>query len=159
MGHPCSCTLSEWLAWAIRETPRASRISNLVASSLDQFCENGWRLLGLPVGGFVMSLSPVDPYAVLGLTPDASPTEITAAYRRAVRACHPDTDRPDPDRLAEVLAAYQFLRGPDRRGTHQQRPSSTHSAGARTIPVRVHRFPPGNGSDLRVGPVRRHPCP
>lgn len=101
----------------------------------------------------------MDPYAVLGLTSEASPTEITAAYRRAVRACHPDTDRPDPDRLAEVLAAYRLLRGPDRRGSHLQRSSSVGSPGARTIPVRVHRTPPGHGPDLRAGPVRRHPSP
>ena len=32
-----------------------------------------------------------DPYAVLGLPPTATLDEITRAYRRQVRALHPDT--------------------------------------------------------------------
>lgn len=96
----------------------------------------------------------VDPYAVLGVSRGASQAEIAAAYRRAVRASHPDgpSDRaePDPDRLAAVVEAYQRLRraGPDRvrRGE--------------SIPVRVHRAGPAGDParepDLRAGPVRCH---
>jgi curved DNA-binding protein CbpA len=101
-----------------------------------------------------------DPYAVLGVDPDASTAEITAAYRRAVRACHPDTASPDRDRLADVIAAYRHLRDRSREqdaqppaGDHQRR--SPHGV---RIPVRVHpRDSPPTGPDLRVGPVRRHP--
>ncbi|WP_085241812.1 J domain-containing protein [Mycobacterium europaeum] len=34
---------------------------------------------------------PADPYAVLGVTPTATPAEITHAFRVKLRALHPDT--------------------------------------------------------------------
>jgi len=102
-----------------------------------------------------MSVRRPDPYAVLGVSPDASQSEITTAYRRAVRACHPDAAHPDRERLAAVIAAYQLLRDPGRRATHDQRPQPMHQAS--TIPVRVHRATPAHQPDLRAGPVRYHP--
>jgi curved DNA-binding protein CbpA len=87
-----------------------------------------------------------DPYAVLGVSQDATPAEINAAYRSAVRACHPDTARPDRERLAAVIAAYRQLRRQRARATGQ----------GENIPVRVHK-PREPGPDLRAGPVRRHP--
>jgi hypothetical protein len=56
----------------------------------------------------------VDPYAVLGLPPDASPPEVAAAYRRLAKRLHPDV-APGPEaarRMAEVNAAYTALRRP-----------------------------------------------
>ena len=53
-----------------------------------------------------------DPYAVLGVDRSASAARITAAYRRLVRALHPDTrpgPPPAPERLGEVLTAYETL--------------------------------------------------
>ena len=102
-----------------------------------------------------MSTDQPDPYTVLGVNPGASTAEIAAAYRRAVRACHPDTPHPDRDRLAAVIAAYRQLRDRDVRPptAHYQR--SSHG---RDIPVRIH---PGSAPpptpDLWAGPVRRHP--
>ncbi|MEV5320356.1 J domain-containing protein, partial [Streptomyces sp. NPDC052687] len=61
---------------------------------------------------------PRDHYAVLGVPRSASAREITVAYRRLVRALHPDTAPRDPavpDDLAAVLAAYDTLRDPGRR--------------------------------------------
>lgn len=66
-----------------------------------------------------------DPYAVLGLSPTATPDEITRAYRTQVRALHPDT-RVSPksalpvadDQLQRVLAAYALLRDPERRARY-----------------------------------------
>jgi DnaJ-class molecular chaperone len=105
-----------------------------------------------------MSPDQPDPYAVLGLNPDASSVEIAAAYRCAVRACHPDTSHPNRDRLAAVIAAYRQLR--DQRGDQDAHPSAGHhqrSAGAADIPVRIHhRSTDTSGPDLRAGPVRRH---
>ena len=100
-----------------------------------------------------MSTDQPDPYAVLGVNPGASSAEITAAYRSAVRACHPDTPHPDRDRLAAVIAAYRRLR--DQLRDQEARPRSSRGTG---IPVRVHRrssAPPD--PDLRAGPVRHHP--
>ncbi|QRP42819.1 J domain-containing protein [Amycolatopsis sp. FDAARGOS 1241] len=96
---------------------------------------------------------PPDPYAVLGLDPSANAAEITAAYRRAVRDCHPDTARPDRDRLAAVIAAYRHLRD------HHPQPPATghrHSPHAHEIPVRVHPRTTPPTPDLRAGPVHRH---
>lgn len=105
-----------------------------------------------------MSVRRPDPYAILGVSPDASHSEITTAYRRAVRACHPDAAHPDRERLAAVIAAYQLLRDPDRRATHHQHPQPTQPMHqASTIPVRVHRTTPAHQADLRAGPVRYHP--
>lgn len=95
-----------------------------------------------------------DPYAVLGLCPDATDAEITAAYRRLVRAHHPDGPHPDRDRLAAVLAAYHALHDRGRSQPPDERP-----AGATRIPVRVHRRVDRQAPEpeLRAGPVRRHP--
>ncbi|MBB5157296.1 J domain-containing protein [Saccharopolyspora phatthalungensis] len=101
-----------------------------------------------------------DPYVVLGVDPGASSAEITAAYRRAVRACHPDTPDPDRDRLAAVIAAYHRPRDQFRE-QEEHPPARGHpwsSARGVEIPVRVHpRDPPPAEPDLRAGPVRRHP--
>jgi curved DNA-binding protein CbpA len=105
-----------------------------------------------------MSVSRPDPYATLGVSPDVSHSEITTAYRRAVRACHPDAAHPDRERLAAVIAAYQLLRDPDRRTAHDQRHQLTQPMHqVSTIPVRVHRATPAHQPDLRAGPVRYHP--
>jgi curved DNA-binding protein CbpA len=62
-----------------------------------------------------------DPYAVLGLPPTATPDEIRRAYRRQLRAHHPDTRTtpqslpPADEHLRRVLAAYAMLRDPERR--------------------------------------------
>jgi curved DNA-binding protein CbpA len=110
-----------------------------------------------------MSTDQPDPYAVLGVNPDASSAEITAAYRRAVRACHPDAPHPDRDRLAAVIAAYRQLRNQprDHLGDQDAHSPSAHrppSSRAADIPVRVHhRSPAPPEPDLRAGPVRRHP--
>ncbi|NIH88330.1 J domain-containing protein [Amycolatopsis granulosa] len=84
----------------------------------------------------------MDPYAVLGVPRDATPAQISAAYRRLVRELHPDAADPDPERLAEVLAAYRALR-------------------ERPVPVappqparRVRRRPSPGEPDIRAGPVR-----
>lgn len=53
----------------------------------------------------------MDPWAALGLEPDASPAEVTAAYRRLAKRFHPDRagDR-GAQRMAEINAAYDQLR-------------------------------------------------
>jgi curved DNA-binding protein CbpA len=61
-----------------------------------------------------------DPYEVLGVTRDADPATVTAAYRRLVREHHPDIhvgDGPDERaarhrRMASINAAYRILNDP-----------------------------------------------
>lgn len=67
-----------------------------------------------------------DPYAVLGVPPTATPDEIRHAYRRQVRAHHPDTrttrqSLPSADEhLRRLLAAYAMLRDPERRARYDR---------------------------------------
>jgi curved DNA-binding protein CbpA len=106
--------------------------------------------------------SPRDPHDLLGVPRDATPAEITAAYRALVRVLHPDTRRgpADPARFAEVLAAYELLRDPRGRAADEDRRpfADPPPASAKIpIPVRVHPHSPLRRPDIRVGPVRRHP--
>lgn len=59
-----------------------------------------------------------DPYEVLGVAKDASPSEIKSAYHRLARQHHPDVnngDREAEERFKEVNEAYQILVDPQRR--------------------------------------------
>jgi curved DNA-binding protein CbpA len=119
-----------------------------------------------------------DPYAVLGVTPVATPAEIHHAFRVKVRSLHPDTRHPRVDgaardeQLEQLIAAYQRLRDPERRALYdssatapprQQPPSPSPSRrvsatpkGPLTIPVTHHGQSPAATHLLWAGPVRRH---
>ncbi|MGW2815740.1 J domain-containing protein [Streptomyces sp. NPDC001415] len=83
-----------------------------------------------------------DHYTVLGLRAEASPEQITSAYRTLIRALHPDA-RPsglDADaELAEVIAAYQVLHDPLLRSAYDaERNQKRRAAGHPVrIPVRT----------------------
>ncbi|MBI4936130.1 MAG: J domain-containing protein [Actinobacteria bacterium] len=56
--------------------------------------------------------SNADFYTVLGVPADASPKDVTRAFRRCALECHPDThpgDAAAADRFLEVVAAYDVL--------------------------------------------------
>jgi len=58
-----------------------------------------------------------DPYAVLGVRPNATTATIAAAYRTLARRHHPDVS-PAPDaeqRMADINAAWAILRDPGQR--------------------------------------------
>ena len=50
-----------------------------------------------------------DYYAVLGVSSNASPKEITKSYRKLARTHHPDASGGNEDRFKEVSAAYDVL--------------------------------------------------
>jgi curved DNA-binding protein CbpA len=54
----------------------------------------------------------IDPYAVLGLSRNASAPDIKQAYFTLVRQHPPERD---PDMFKRIRAAYERLRDPDRR--------------------------------------------
>lgn len=49
-------------------------------------------------------------YRVLGLSPGADDDAVKAAYRRQVKAVHPDADGGDPEAFRRLTAAYETLR-------------------------------------------------
>ena len=105
-----------------------------------------------------------DPYAVLGLTPEASDDDLDHAFRSLVRQLHPDTrtpPEPGPDadkRLQELLTAYATLRDPISRAAHDR--AHTRPTTPRTAVTPHHHGPPAaqhvhhSEPAIRVGPVR-----
>lgn len=77
-------------------------------------------------------------YDTLAVGPDASAAEIRAAYRRAARAHHPDTQgEASAARMAEVNEAWRVLSDPGRRRTYdltlaQPATATEYVAGARS---------------------------
>lgn len=64
-----------------------------------------------------------DYYATLGVAKDASPAEISKAYRKLARQLHPDRrpgDKAAEDRFKEVSEAYSVLSSPDKRKEYDQ---------------------------------------
>lgn len=102
-----------------------------------------------------------DPYAVLGVTPAATPAEIAHAFRAKLRALHPDTRNAgsaagEETQLPQVLAAYALLRDPQRRSAYdRQRPTQRDPAPVR-INITRHVDPPAKSRrpPLWAGPVR-----
>ena len=122
-----------------------------------------------------------DPYLVLGVSPTATPAEITHAYRTRLRAHHPDTRHTPPsqtadDDLRQVLAAYALLRDPTRRADYDRAtahaatppphspggptPADRPPAGRVQIPITYHSTNTAaahvSSPPLRAGQVRRH---
>jgi curved DNA-binding protein CbpA len=103
-----------------------------------------------------MPLDGDDLYAILGLAPDVSQAQIGHAYRRLVRAHHPDI-HPDPDSTALTAAvdAYAILRDPARRAAYDRsrRSARDQPPGPPPPVARRHR----SVLDIHAGPVRWHP--
>jgi len=64
-----------------------------------------------------------DPYAVLGVKPDATQDEIRKAYRRLAKKLHPDLnpgDRPSEEKFKQVATAYNLLGDAEKRGRYDR---------------------------------------
>jgi curved DNA-binding protein len=79
-----------------------------------------------------MDVMQADPYELLGVAPDATGAEITAAYRALARRLHPDVnDDPDAAEHFKVLTgAYNTLSDPDARARHDRDEAARTSASA-----------------------------
>jgi curved DNA-binding protein CbpA len=113
-----------------------------------------------------MSEPGTDLYAVLGLQPDATPTEISHAYRVLLRRHHPDTrtgqidqSAPSDAALQQILDAYAVLRDPERRAAYDDQTGQTRRP-APTTPG-IPRFRPSAGQanepPIQAGPVYWQP--
>ena len=73
-----------------------------------------------------MLRSPIRPYDVLGISPNADYETVKAAFRKAVKSCHPDLNpgsREAERRLRQVIAARRtILRNLERRENCGRRP-------------------------------------
>ena len=107
----------------------------------------------------------MDPYAVLDVSPTATPAEITHAYRRKLHTHHPDTrSQASPagadERLRDILAAYALLRDPKLRADYDRTLGLTAHPDAQSsgsIQVEVNRSDgPDGRPPLWAGPVRWH---
>src|SRR6201994_236760 len=66
---------------------------------------------------------PSDYYEVLGVSRDASDTEIKKAFRGLARELHPDVNAHDPEaeeKFKEAAEAYEVLSDAERRRTYDQ---------------------------------------
>lgn len=63
-------------------------------------------------------MTPMDPFAILGLAPGAAATDVTAAYRELAKRWHPDRGGGEEAarRMAEINVAYELLRAGEARG-------------------------------------------
>lgn len=87
-------------------------------------------------------------WAALGLRPDARPADVKRAYRKLLRAYHPDTGTGDADLLNKVQALYRQVteswagRDSDARARAAAAPASDGSDfdARRTSPLAAYRF-------------------
>lgn len=105
-----------------------------------------------------------DFYAILGVTPEADAAQITRAFRTLARALHPDaapdTASAEPERLAQVIAAWHVLHDPAKRAAYDRtRTPATPKTAEAPAPEREHpgREPRRDGdAGLTAGPTRIH---
>jgi DnaJ-class molecular chaperone len=78
-------------------------------------------------------MNDANPYFVLGVGPDATPAEIRAAFREAVRQRHPDTATVPTDDAAvgDLIDAYRLLSDPAARAGYD----ASQSPKRRTTPT------------------------
>jgi hypothetical protein len=80
----------------------------------------------------------VDPFAVLGVAPDAAPRELSAAYRELAKRWHPDRGggAEAQRRMAEINAAYDLLRAGELRAGSGPPPPPTGRTARFSDPLR-----------------------
>ncbi|MDO8589566.1 MAG: DnaJ domain-containing protein [Armatimonadota bacterium] len=68
-------------------------------------------------------MAKLDYYECLGISQEATHAEVKRAYRRMVKANHPDSNPDDPEaaeRLKEIVAAYELLGDARRRARYDR---------------------------------------
>jgi DnaJ-class molecular chaperone len=104
---------------------------------------------------------PPDPYATLGLSRDATPDQIRAAYRVLAKKHHPDLNpgnAASEERFKAVNSANDLLSDPEKRGRFDR--GEIDAAGDPTSPEppRYHRYADtAEGARYRAGPDDDNP--
>jgi DnaJ domain len=75
-----------------------------------------------------------DPYAVLGVAPDASDADLRAAYRAALRRAHPDSGG-SGDGISSITAAWQLVGDPRRRAAFDRQAQASPDRGESPQPA------------------------
>ncbi len=73
----------------------------------------------------------MDPYTVMGLSPDATDEEIKKKYRTLVRQYHPDLNPDDADaacRMSEINEAYELIRSGSREHIRTDKETAEHGS-------------------------------
>ena len=93
-----------------------------------------------------------DYYAVLEISPQASPRAIAEAYDRLSRRYQPDEDAPptDPERMSEIDEAFDILDDPQRRAEYD-RLRAPPSAAAAAVSEAIATARPKNPSRVACG--------
>ncbi|KAL4068287.1 hypothetical protein V8B97DRAFT_2024887 [Scleroderma yunnanense] len=78
-----------------------------------------------------LSAGAKDPYQILGVSKDASPTDIKKAYFSLARKYHPDTspDKGAQDKFLEIQEAYDVLKDDKKRAAYDQFGSASQQPG------------------------------
>ncbi len=74
-----------------------------------------------------------NPYAVLGVSENASPDEVKKAYRKKARENHPDLNPGDPaaaERMNQINEAYDRIMNPEKYEARDRRAGASGASGA-----------------------------
>ncbi|KAI3712819.1 hypothetical protein L1987_71385 [Smallanthus sonchifolius] len=89
-------------------SPHPSPISATVYSTGETTC-------------FAPSISPPSLYRILGISTEATGSEIKTAYRRLARTSHPDVKDSSGEEFMKIHDAYSTLSDPDKRADYDRR--------------------------------------
>lgn len=87
-------------------------------------------------------------YMILGVSVDASPEDIKAAFRRRAMELHPDRSGMGSGPFQEVQEAYGVLGDPERRRRYDRRTRSRRQATRRSGPVPEPLVPERSGGEI-----------
>jgi curved DNA-binding protein CbpA len=107
-----------------------------------------------------------DLYAILGLSPRATQTQVSQAYRALLRQRHPDTraltrGQSDTDAdaaLQALFAAYEVLGDPARRAAYDHRRRLARARTPHKVPIHYPQVGPTLNPPIQAGPVRWQPA-